>query len=67
MMKTGNGSVIVIVVGILAILGGLASFFDPDDGAMIIAGAVLLAGGSVSMSITQLSQRRVQNVDENKK
>jgi uncharacterized protein with PhoU and TrkA domain len=45
-----------MILGALALLCGLAGFFGPDDEAMIIAGAILIAGGTISHSITKLAE-----------
>ncbi len=48
----------VLVLGILAIAGGIFNVFGSStNDAMIVAGAILLAGGAVSVSLGQLSAR----------
>ena len=58
-------TLIIFCIGVLAIIGGLASMFGGDDGAMIVAGSVLIAGGIISASInTCMDIHKTQNKDQ---
>ena len=44
----------ILTLGILAMVGGILRFFTAStNDAMIVAGAILLAGGSISVSLRQ--------------
>jgi hypothetical protein len=53
MKNTKIGIIVVIAVGVISFLHGASA---NAEGAMAIAGAVLIAGGTVAMTIANLKQ-----------
>lgn len=43
---------LTMIAGAMAIMGGLANVFGGSDDAMIVAGAILIAGGLIALRIT---------------
>ena len=52
-MKHTKTSWATIALGILCMLGGVSNFFDVEDGALIVAGAILIAGGVVARAVAR--------------
>ncbi len=52
-MKHTKTAWATIALGLLCLLGGLGNFFGVQDGAMIVAGAILLAGGVVARAVAR--------------
>ena len=52
-MKHTKTSWAAIALGVLCMMGGVANFFDVNDGAMVVAGAILVAGGVVARAVAR--------------
>lgn len=50
-MKHTKTSWAAIALGILCMIGGFAEAAGSDDGALIVAGAILVAGGVVARAV----------------
>ena len=50
-------TVVALVLGAIAVCGEFANFFISKQGAVGIIGAILLAGGVISLAITQAKSR----------